>query len=461
MVKSTDENKEGGCLSYLFYSRKCVSDYSKKKSNWEAYIQNSGNCDLTRLCLISILQVGGVFDYQGSLFEAEDSLNQIAKSYRNMKEYSCPDVETFCGLPCFKHGAAFDKMGYYSLLVNVFFTFYYKGIITNIDDSICLCMFFGLICNGTSALAAVWGCVYDLQEKVQQRLKKKNHNTKLFDMLLKLNCVVFTRSQVPDGTVLYGNCKMPRYQYANHASSVIGNATKIHETVKEFLTWRSSTGNSKDILFQHNFLMNKLKKVKGVGPLSYNQLWHSMCLCGILPPDYIQACAIAPASGPAKLVKMFYPYLTKPAMLTKKLLEVKTELHKLGIKTVTEFFLENMMCEIWRLLSSTKLLNTATSIEDKREILFNEDFKLALQMAKPTRYPDIYYSNPFTEEYQHLFRVLNNDLVMRPSFYSNDVSGSVNIPCKLEYNKTSGKVVVTWSQDKFKTMQRDTKDLFI
>jgi len=30
-----------------------------------------------------------------------------------------------------------------------------------------------------------------------------------------------------------------------------------------------------------------------------------------------------------------------------------------------------------------------------------------------------------------------------------------------EYNKTSGKVVVTWSQDKFKTMQRDPKDLFI
>ena len=83
-----------------------------------------------------------------------------------MKEYSCPDVETFCGLPCFKHGAAFDKMGYYSLLVNVFFTFYYKGIITNIDDSICLCMFFDLICNGTSALAAGWGCFYDLQENV-------------------------------------------------------------------------------------------------------------------------------------------------------------------------------------------------------------------------------------------------------------------------------------------------------
>jgi hypothetical protein len=89
-------------------------------------------------------------------------------------------------------------------------------------------MFFGLICNGTSTLAAVFGCFYDLEEDVCNRLKTKNHRMKLFDMLLKLNRAVFKRSEVPETLTSYGNCKMPRFQYSNHASSVIGNATKIH-----------------------------------------------------------------------------------------------------------------------------------------------------------------------------------------------------------------------------------------
>lgn len=214
-------------------------------------------------------------------------------------------------------------------------------------------------------------------------------------------------------------------------------------------------------MLQHGHLMNKLKKVKGVGPLSYNQLWHSMCLCGILPPDYIQASALAPAAGPAKLIKMFYPFLTKPPLLAKKMLDVKAEIQKLGIKTINEFFLENMMCELWRLMNATKLLNKASSIEEKRECFFSEDFKLAMQMAKPTWYPDIYYSNPFTGDYQHLFRVLNKELVMRPSFSRNDVSGSVNIRCDVDYDKASETVTVKWSQDTFKMYQRKPHELFI
>jgi hypothetical protein len=51
-----------------------------------------------------------------SLFEAEEPLNKIARSFKDVKDYSCPDVEAFSALHCFKHGAAFDKMGYYSFL---------------------------------------------------------------------------------------------------------------------------------------------------------------------------------------------------------------------------------------------------------------------------------------------------------------------------------------------------------
>jgi hypothetical protein len=71
--------------------------------------------------LLEEFQVGSIFDYQGSRFETEESLNSIASAIENVEEHSCPEVQHLCGLPCFKHGAAYDKMGYYSLFLNVFF----------------------------------------------------------------------------------------------------------------------------------------------------------------------------------------------------------------------------------------------------------------------------------------------------------------------------------------------------
>jgi hypothetical protein len=84
------------------------------------------------------------------------SLNKLSLVYEKDPTTACPDIVRFTGLPCFKHGAAFDKMGYYSILLNVFLSMHYMGIITTIDDSISLCMYFGLLCNGTSNLAATW-----------------------------------------------------------------------------------------------------------------------------------------------------------------------------------------------------------------------------------------------------------------------------------------------------------------
>jgi hypothetical protein len=56
-------------------------------------------------------------------------------------------------------------MGYYSIFVNVFLCLHYKqGITTAINNSIILCMLFGLIFNGTSSLAAVWQALYEMVE---------------------------------------------------------------------------------------------------------------------------------------------------------------------------------------------------------------------------------------------------------------------------------------------------------
>lgn len=146
------------CISFMFYTRKCVGDYSQKMATMENYLLDKENsCGLTVLCLKSILEVKGIFNYQGSLFENPKSFKKIANGLLLSEGvYNCPEVTRFTGLKSVKYGAAFDKMGYYSIYLNVFLSMHYLGLVQTVDDAISLCIYFGLLCNGTSNLAATW-----------------------------------------------------------------------------------------------------------------------------------------------------------------------------------------------------------------------------------------------------------------------------------------------------------------
>jgi hypothetical protein len=128
-----------------------------------------------------------VFDYQGSLFENDLSLNELAPLFEKKDSaHCCPDVAAFTGLRCFKHGAAFDKMGYYSIFLNFFFSLHYLGIANDIDDSISVSIYFGLLCNGTSNLAAAWKDVHDNIDFVMRWCEDNNDCTRLFRLLIHL-----------------------------------------------------------------------------------------------------------------------------------------------------------------------------------------------------------------------------------------------------------------------------------
>jgi hypothetical protein len=59
-------------------------------------------------------------------------------------------------------------------------------------------------------------------------MKKKQHETKLFDLLVKLERNRSSDKLKKDGSVSIGNCKLPRFQYANYADTLIENAESIH-----------------------------------------------------------------------------------------------------------------------------------------------------------------------------------------------------------------------------------------
>lgn len=174
------------CMSFLFYGRKCVNDYSSRIEVIDKFIHNERSCPLTKLCLSALLETNGTLDYQGQLFENDNSLDNIGAIFEMNPSTACSQVTEFTGLNCFKMGAAFDKMGYYSIFLNVFLSLFYMGIIKTIDDSISLCIYFGLICNGTSNLAATWKNVCDNVDFCKQWLAKKDASTKLFNILVFL-----------------------------------------------------------------------------------------------------------------------------------------------------------------------------------------------------------------------------------------------------------------------------------
>ena len=301
------------------------------------------------------------------------------------------------------------------------------------DDSISLCMYFGLVCNGTSSLAVVWARLKREQDNALKYIRRKKYATRLFKVLVRLE---LGGDPTKKDSILHGNSKAPRFQYPNYGNDIVTNRKVIHSTIKKFLHYRLGTEGSKmSVEKQHEELFRRVKTMKGVGPLSFNQLWHSLCISGLLPHHYIESSALSPTSGPAKLIRVFHPDVTTASNLLQILSGVRNEMSKLGFGKVTDFFLENMLCELWRITSSRKLRTASMTAQCLENILLNPSFQTYVKGSSVTRYPDLYFCSPFTGEYQHLFRVVEKTMYMRPSFLDNTVEGSVQLQCTVFYDK--------------------------
>lgn len=449
------------CISFLFYTRKCVGDFSKKRASMEEYLINSKtNCKLTILCLKSILEVNGIFNYLGSLFESNRSFKSIASSLQRHPEYQCHEVAQFAGLSCIKHGAAFDKMGYYSVFLNVLLSFHYLRIIQTVDDVISLCIYFGLLCNGTSNLAAAWKDIEADKEYALEYLSHHKKNTSLFSLLIKME--ENRRKKDSINTKNLGSCKLPRYQYANYSAHIVQEIDLIHCFIKDFMYQNNRTSfSTADSDYHHGQLYDTLQTVKGIGPLSYNQLWHSLCLSGILPLNYIQSLAVAATSGPGKLIQTFYPKCKSERALLIKMNEVKGVINGLGLTRINKFVLENGMCELYRLGVRTKLVTQKMNVQERRRGYASEQFHDALVRSPPTKNPDLYFLNPFTMEWQHLFRVGDKGLQMRPSFLDNCDTSSSNLNVVISYGKDDEVMTVSIDGPYLKKARMDPSILFI
>jgi hypothetical protein len=169
----------------------------------------------------------------------------------------------------------------------------------------------------------------------------------------------------------------------------------------------------------------------------------------LLPHHYIQSSAVGPGTGPAKLIQIYYPQYKSADLLQKALQSITKKISSLGMSKVSDFFIENMLCELWRLGSKVKILNSCISNVERQDAFLSDLFQEEILKSSVSKHPDIYYVNPFTCKYQNLFRFIGKDLHMRPSDIDQNNSASINVICKIDYDMehSNGKIEVKWSGD--------------
>jgi len=160
--KSFDVSKGLVAANILGYTRSAAHLYSQQAAYNIDAIASTKTDELTSLCIRLLSETGIAFDYQGYLWETEDSFDErathLAKILHNENSKWIDTVREICGSErkILRSSACFEKMGFYSIYLHVLLSMHVHGFIKSKWDVRCLGYFFGSIQNGTSVLVAVW-----------------------------------------------------------------------------------------------------------------------------------------------------------------------------------------------------------------------------------------------------------------------------------------------------------------
>jgi len=135
---------------------------------------------------------------------------------------------------------------------------------------------------------------------------------------------------------------------------------------------------------------------------------------------------IAPKSAPAELIQLFNGITGNDNQFFQGLL---SRLHHLGFKKLTLFFLDNVLCELNRITKTSKVDEFSV-----KEIM-SDEFIERIRQNTVARHPDLYFEDKSLGQFQHLFRVVDDDLFIRDSREPNN---SFHSPmCKVTYSYAS------------------------
>lgn len=302
----------------------------------------------------------------------------------------------------------------------------------------------------------VWQNILADRESYAESMSVSNRNC--FWLLERADLKVFLGSGEPgsadptkwnDRT---GNSQLPRFQFNTHGPAVIKkNIVHIRASIKGIMNYRQAnpTLSNKNL---HDMFATDLSKFAGVGPMRLNQLFSSLCLTGVFPLRAMADCiSISSSTNPGKLLNTYKKSTERDLDATLEILLRTLKSH--GFSNLTHFFLENMLCEMFRHLD----LKTKKDLKDSKNknadvcctILQNgmespEYLEKVINATKSSK-SDVYFKDTQKDEWQHLFSVIERktimQLEMRPSTAINIVKKTCNVKVHVTYDENSALIV--------------------
>jgi hypothetical protein len=436
----------------LLYTRHIATTYAASVRYRTEFLESETNCGLAKLVMRLLLTCRKPIDYQGYYFERAESFSNYANLMVDKSEHVSPGVT----LNHFHTLASFDKMGFLSIVLHVFFSLHFHNFVKTEDDSISFCLYFGLFCNGTVQLVKVWQTI--LADRVAFAESVSLLNRDLFWIFERADLKVFLNSEEPgiadptkwnDRT---GNSQLPRFQFNTHGPAVIKKEMKhIRAAIKKILKYRQATPTLSNRNL-HDMFTTELGKFKGVGPMRLNQLFSALCLTGLFPLRAMTDCiGISTSTNPGKLLSAFKKSSDRDLETTLEIL--LGSLKSRGFTRLTHFFLENMLCEMYRHLDAgTKSLlkdpkNKPANISSTILQKGMEMPEYLERLVNATRSPrsDVYFKDTQKDEWQHLFSIIDRknimQLEMRPSTAINTVKKTCNVKVHVTYDENNELVV--------------------
>jgi hypothetical protein len=414
-------------INFLGYTRDIVHSFAVAESRRAKYLEDPSSCSLVKVCLNLLSLVKCPADYQGFLWEnAEKSFHDRAthlsqSSHLSFKASHAIRHENWFGKSELILGtpAAFDIMGYYSIFSHIHLSLHFHEFLLTKKDAIDLCVYFGLICAGTSCLARTWGKILSRVDHFHAMYL--NHG--LFNVLCAAE---------PEATNL-GNAVLPRIISDGFSASEMlkvykdtSSAILRLSTACDFTGKKAASNSFTTIMTTIKSLHPKISSTK------FQCFFVALCLSSILPLSMLKHGTIEGNSRVDSLLHIFFNSKKQKQSRPQSFENLQKQLFQLGHTKLTRTFLENMLSQMVTIAGGRANLNKGYLTSEAFMDSVKEDMSIADA-------PDLYFFDC-------------------PSSVINDPGHSSRLCIEIKFLEDQSMTVIATSGLKNST---DLKDLFV
>jgi len=151
------------------------------------------------------------------------------------------------------------------------------------DDAIDFCIYFRLFCNGTAQLVKVWHHIIYDKSGFKVALGARDRNCFWLFERADLMAFLDEEGEPSKWHDRVGCSQFPRFQFNTKGPAVIKkNISAIRQSIKRVVIFLATnpTLSNKNL---HIMFVDEMSKYKAIGPICLNQLFHCLCLTGLLP----------------------------------------------------------------------------------------------------------------------------------------------------------------------------------